>query len=395
MKCELESLDRKFRQGFGVGGEMASPAMKSAIEDWFCLYFGEEAPEEDASQRLACLIVQKLCRACFAEYEAQAAGFYESCLPALDRVKKQAMQLALIGGEAWIKPVPAEGGIYFTVVRRDQAVVLGRDGLGRVTDLGSGMRLVKNGRTFTLLERRSLDGGGRLVIESRLFEGRGDTLGVQVPLSVLAETAHLVPKLVLPPLGGLGLAPLRLSLENCVDGGPEGVSVYAPAAKLIHRLQKGQRQLEREFENGASRVFASADLLRRRGRERVLPEGLFVGLDDDPDSTGITIFSPKLREESFLARKADGLRDLESLVGLKRGLLGPVEAAQRTATEVTSSEGDYALTLRDLRESWETAAAAALELSEKIARVYGIKGPEGESRLAIHWGDDILKGEKG
>ena len=124
------------------------------------------------------------------------------------------------------------------------------------------------------------------------------------------------------------------------------------------------------------------------GGRQVLPAGLFVGLDDDPSATGITIFSPALRQQSFLERKREYLRNLESLIGLKRGLLGEVEAAQRTATEVTSSQGDYALTIRDLQLMWQQAAGQALALCRKLAGLYGL--PTGAGELVIDWGNGVL-----
>lgn len=398
MGCELEELDRKFKEGFGEGGETASAAMKAALKDWFSLYFDREKTEqEDPSQRLGFVIVQKLSRACFAEYRSKASdGFYQNTLAALDRVKGRAMQMALIGGTAWLKPVPdaQNGKIWFSVIRRDRALVLERDAEGAPSAIGTSCCWQKNGRVFTLLEKRSTDKLGQLVIESRLFESsRGANLGRPVSLSMLPQTAGLSPKLVLPPVGGLGLVPLAMPAENCVDGSADGVGVLAPCAKLLHAIDEGERQLDREFEHGASRVFASADLLRRRGKSRELPEGLFVGLDDDPSSTGLTIFAPELRVNSFLARKAEQLRALETLAGLKRGLLGPVEASPRTATEVTSSEGDYALTIRELREAWQQAAQNALELAARLAKIYGIAAADEAPGLEIDWGDDNLRTE--
>ena len=260
MADSLQALDKAFRRGFGEGGEIASPAMQNAIQDWFALYFNARpTPTEDPSQRLACLVVQKLCRACFAEYSAGASGeFNTRCLAALNRVSKKAMQLAMIGGEAFLKPVPEPktGRLYFTVMRRDMTLVLGRSPAGEITALGSAQLFQKGSRRFTLLEKRSLDGLGQLVIETRLFESRSPgQLGLRVPLATLAETAGLRAKLVLPGLEGLGVVGLRFSGENCVDGSPDGVSIYAPAAGLIHSIDRAERRLEREFENSASRVF--------------------------------------------------------------------------------------------------------------------------------------------
>ena len=130
---------------------------------------------------------------------------------------------------------------------------------------------------------------------------------------------------MLPGVQGVGLAVLKTPLMNCVDGSTDAVSIYAPAAGLLHALARCEEQLNAEFANGASRVFASEDLLRpdAQGR-RALQDDLFVGLPDDPANVGVTVYSPALREGSYLARKQDLLRGCESLLGLRRGILSEV-----------------------------------------------------------------------
>lgn len=388
-----------FEQAFPGAKDCTSQEMHRAVEEWFRLYFDQEVSDrEDPCQRLAYTVVHKLSRACFAEYEAdpvQQNSFVAQVLQSLEVVRKKAMQLALIGGEAWLKPIPTPGGFEFVVMRRDMVTVLGRDSGGKVTSIGSAEVTQQGGKFYTLLERRSIDAQGGLVIESKLFYSwDGQSIGTPVGLAALPQYAALQPVVVLPGLGGIGLVGMRVPMENCVDGSADGVSVYAAAAGLIRNINRNERQLSREFENGESRVFASADLLtRRRNGERVLPPGLFVGLDDDPDSTGITIFSPALRQESFLARKQEYLRNIESVIGLKRGLLGEVEAAQRTATEVTSSQGDYSLTIQDLQQMWEQAVRQTVELCGKLGKIYQVPGAtelDGEKAVTISWGNDVL-----
>ena len=94
-----------------------------------------------------------------------------------------------------------------------------------------------------------------LTIETRLFELAGEALGREVPLAALPATAQLQPSLLLPGVRGVGLAALRTPLLNCVDGGPDAVAVYAPAAGLMHSAARLEYQMRQEFENGASRVF--------------------------------------------------------------------------------------------------------------------------------------------
>lgn len=388
-----------FAQAYPGARDCTTAAMNTAIEDWFRLYFDREVTDtEDPCQCLPYTVVSKLSRSCFAEYRAAAEGgepFVGGVLAGLETVRKKAMQLALIGGEAWLKPVPGPGGFAFTVMRRDMVTVLGRAPDGEVTALGSAELTMENGKFYTLLERRSLDEAGRLVIENRLFcSWDGQSLGNPVGLSALPRYAALEPKAVVGDVGGLGLVSLRLPLENCVDGSADPVSVYAAAAGLIHNINRNERQLDREFDHGESRVFASADLLDKRKNGRpVLPPGLFVGIDDDIANTGVTVFAPALRQESFLARKREYLRNVESLIGLKRGILGEVEAAQRTATEVTSSQGDYSLTIQELQQMWESAVRRALVLCGRLGKLYRLPGafvPDPARAVRIDWGNGVL-----
>ncbi len=387
----------KVQRAFPDAKDCTGPSMKSAVKDWFKLYFDDTVTEEeDPCQRLPVAIVGRLGRACFSEYEASGQkDFAKAIISKLETVRRKAMQLALIGGESWLKPLPGPAGFSFAVMRRDAVAVLGRGADGEVTDLVSVEVTRQSGRWYTLLERRTQTPEG-IRIENKLFSSHNaDDLGSLVGLGELTKYAGLQPLLTLPGVNGLGLVSLRMSLENCVDGSSEPVSVYAAAAGLIHSINRNERQLSREFDNGQSRVFASADLLHRRpGSNRAeLPAGLFVGLDDDPETTGLTIFSPALRQQSFLERKREYLRNLESLIGLKRGLLGEVEAAQRTATEVTSSQGDYALTIQDLQQMWETALRRTLVLCGQLGTLYRLPGAQaldGETDAAVEWGNGVL-----
>ncbi|MEE0802064.1 MAG: hypothetical protein U0L91_12470 [Gemmiger sp.] len=378
-------------QAFGRR-DVTSSRMQAAIREWMALYFGDPVPGETPEDRLAVLIVNKLCRAVFSEYESrlrEPASRLGPALDALNAVRAQAMQYALVGGECLLKPVPTAAGFDFLPIRRDCYAPLDRDAHGTLQAVGTMQQLGRH----LLLERRTAGPDG-LTIETRLFERAGEILGREVPLDTLPQTAQLQPRLLLPGVQGVGLAVLRTPLLNCVDGGPDAVAVFAPAVGLIHSLGRLEHQLHREFENGASRVFASEDLMRQDtfGR-RVLADDLFVGLPDDPANVGLTVYSPALRVDQFMTRKQDLLRSCESLLGFKRGILSEVEAAERTATEITSSEGDYNLTVQDFQTMWGDGLRSALTLCDTLGRVYGKADgapfdPSGD--LVVDWGDGVL-----
>ena len=196
----------------------------------------------------------------------------------------------------------------------------------------------------------------------------------------------------MPNVPCMGLAVLRMPTVNCVDGSADPVSIYAPAVGLMHALARCEDQLNHEFLNGASRVFASEDLLRPDASgARGLRDDLFVGLPDDPANVGVTVYSPTLREGSYLARKQDILRSCESLLGLRRGILSETnaETQPRTATEIAAASVDYDLTIRSLQKAWEDCAGDALFICSCLDRAYH-KDDWWPTELRIDWGDGVL-----
>lgn len=388
-----------FQQAFGVK-DITTAEMQAAIRDWAQLYYQAEAtPEEDPCQRLPVLVVSKITKAAFSEYQADSdSEDAKRILLELSRVKAKAVQQALIGGQSFLKPIFGQGGLTFSVIPRGSYLPLGRDERGDITDIGTAERTVEGRNSYTLLERRRVDAAGNLVIESKLYlSGDGQTLGVQVPLDTLEKYAGLVPELVLPGVGSIGLIPVRCPQENTVDGSPDAVSIFASAAGLIHNLNRNEAQLDRELENGRSRVFTSADLLKTGadGRKR-LSDDLFVGLDDDPETVGVTVYSPELRVQSFLDKKMDSLRSAESLMGLKRGLLSNVETVQKTATQITDSAGSYNLTIIGFQRMWESAAREAVRVCEILGRLYKVFSGstiDQEKDITISWGNGVLYDE--
>ncbi len=380
------------QEAFGAW-DKTSRAMRDAISEWFTLYYRDQVTDgEDPCQRIAYTVVSKLVRAVFSEYAATGEDpFTARLLKSLDGVRENAVQLALVGGESYLKPWVNSEGFGFTPIPRDRILIFARDPKGVPTDVGTLELSTVGSAYYTLLERRTMDEQGMLTIENRLFRAySADTLGTQVPLTEHPDYRELMERYTYrEPVHSVGLVQLKTPMLNCVDGSPDGVSVYAAAAGLIHAIDRNEHQLSGEFDRGQSRVFASADLL---DESKDLSSTLFVGLDEDPERVGLTVFSPQLREQSFLARKQEYLRNVESLIGIKRGLLCDVNMDQRTATEISSSQTDHALTVMDFQNMWQKAVEQMLTLCRQLGRLYGM--PVEESALQIDWGNGVLYDEE-
>ena len=332
-----------YEEAFGAV-DLTSRPMRRAIGQWFDAYYGNAEDGADPCQRVAYTVVSKLVRTVLGEYQAVSQDpFCQAVLTKLGEKTRQAMEMSLVGGECYIKPCPEKAGFSFTLIPRDHVLVFGRDAAGNVTDMGTVEQSVRGRCYYTLLERRSVDENGYLTMENKLFRSyNAQNLGQEVPLDSHPEYGNL-PAVYRydTPVGSVGLAQLRTPMLNCVDGSRDGVSLFAPAMGLIRAIDENERQLREEFIRGQSRIIASRDLLTEGANgEKLLTDHLFVGLDDDPEQVGITLFSPQLRHEAYLERKQEYLRNVESVIGLKRGMLSDANVEDRTATEIASSAGD-------------------------------------------------------
>lgn len=381
--------------------DCTSQEMAAAIKEWFRLYYERESDKEsDPCQRIAYTVVNKLTKTAFGEYKASSKDeFAQAVLAALDKRKETAMQMALVGGECFIKPFPFNGGFSFSVVSRDNILVFGRDAEGTPTDIGTAEHTVVGSSYYTLLERRTVDARGYLTIRNMLYRSEmSQTLGQKVSLNSLEQYAALPEEYTYPvPLHSLGLARMKTPVENCVDGTKDGVSVYAAAVGLIRNIDINAAQYSGEFERGKSRIFVDETLLRNREGRRALTDSVFVGAPGDyQKGGGIGIFSPQLREEAYSNRKNNYLRDIESIIGIKRGLLSEVEAVERTAKEITSSEGDYNLTIISLQGMWTSAVLEAVRLCGLLGKLYRVPGAHEVPKDAVilDYGNGVLYDEE-
>ncbi len=380
------------QQAFGAW-DKTSRAMSAAVKEWFELYYrSKTANGEDPCQRIAYTVVSKLVRNVFAEYQAVTDdAFAKQVLSALNGKAKTAVQLALVGGECYLKPWTDGKNFRFTAIPRDGILIFSRDAEGEPNDVGTMERSTLKSSYYTLLERRTVDENGYLTIQNRLFHSYADSaLGQEVPLRTHPSYRELPQKYTYPkPTHSVGLVRVVTPMLNCVDGSPDGVSAYAAAVGLIHAIDQNEYQLSGEFDRGQSRVFASTDLLRNGQLEN----HLFVGLDEDPQMLGLTVFSPQLREQSFLARKQEYLRNIESVIGLKRGMLCDANMDMRTATEISASEAEMNLTVMDFQGMWEDALRKAVKLCACLGQMYDVPGAK-EAEITVQWGNGILFDEE-
>ena len=370
-------------QGFG-SPDVTTSAMNAAIKEWFAAYFRQEAGnKKDPCTRLAYTIVHKLDKGVFAEYKSDIldkektdkGAWMDANLSRLDLAKSDIMQWMLVGGEVYVKPVPRTGPDGKTVfhpqpIRRNRAVILARDGDGRITSIGTAEESTNGGKNYTLLEKRTVDAAGYLTIENKLFEASDrHSLGTRVPLTRLAQYEALPDRYTYPrPVGGLGLAVLRVPLVNCVDGSADAVSIYEPAMQVIKNIDHMEYLHGKEFELGRHRIVAPGEMLR-----------------SGPDG--------KRRLEDSVFENIGPAFTIENLIGLKRGLLSDAQEVEKTAFEIASTAGDYNLSLQDLQSVWFDGVREYLRICDILGQMYRYCDQSAwdvTEQLAITWGNGVL-----
>ena len=154
--------------------DITSRAMQAAMERWKKLYYQQNATDQtDPCQRIAYTLVSKLRRAVFAEYSATAADpVVAQWLRQLDGCRDMAMEMAMSGGECYIKPYPDGMGFSYTLIPRSNLLIFERDRSGMPTDVGSMEQIRRDNQYYTLLERRSLDESGFLNIIFKIASTR-------------------------------------------------------------------------------------------------------------------------------------------------------------------------------------------------------------------------------
>lgn len=377
----------RYEQAFQAA-DKTTKAMRNAIDKWLSLYYQRaKDATTDPCQQVAYTVVAKLLRAVFGEYAASATEEKTRLvLQALNEVRREALQQMLVGGECYLKPWLEGDKLRFLVIPRDRILVFSRDPAGEPTDVGTVEKTTYGNHFYTLLERRRVDEKGQLVIEYKLYRANtAQELGSPVALLSHPSYGLLQEKSTYPaPAEGVGFVRLKTPMLNCVDGSADGVSVYAAVTGLIENIDRNEALMTEEFEHGRSRLVVSGDLLGEEG----FTDSVFVGLDDDPEHLGITAFSPNLRYEAYLERKQEYLRNVESVVGLRRGMLTDAHADDRTATEIASSAGDYNLTVTELQKVWQEAMEKALETCRWLYGLMGMKAPAGT--ISVDWGNGVL-----
>ena len=216
-----------------------------------------------------------------------------------------------------------------------------------------------------------------------------DSLGSPEDLSIRPEWDDIQPVAYLTGLEKLPVGYFVTPIVNSVDPDSElGAAMFEPARKQIIDADEQYTRLDWEYEGGELAVDTDEKFLKPSAtgqqlskaqalREYGVPpeaidstaphhrERLFHGIDVNTGITDSTpfyqVFSPALRDGSYLSGLNQYLRNVESHAGLSFGVLSQVADVEKTATEIVNSKQKLYSTVSDLQAALEDALRGLID----------------------------------
>lgn len=244
---------------------------------------------------------------------------------------------AMLGdGDMWVFPsTDSNGKLYHRYVTQDRVRVLAMDGDSITDVIGIVDESVDEKNQIYFLNRRHTLNGDTLLVETYITNERNE----RVPFAEWADeealyqfqgAEHIGVGRFKSPVSSRGLSPIY------------GVPLNFGCEEIEAKIFNDMDITETEFERAESKLFADANLLRKRRspkdgvEEYNIPEGVFP-IEKRAGDTGslIDIFSPAIRYGEYRSKLLDDFMQYEQQVGVDRGFLTPFESGTAaTATEI-------------------------------------------------------------
>lgn len=258
------------------------------------------------------------------------------------------------------------------------------------------------GDVFYTMVEKQLYKNGIHTTECKAYKSNSKkTLGVEIPLTEVSRWKDINPFTKFgseeAPLDRPLFGYFRVPLGNQIDPkSPLGIPVFNRAADRIADANRQWTYLMWEFEGGQLAIDVSEEFLRKKeDSEYTLPKfskRLFrrLAIDEDNKEKQYNVFSPSLRDESFLNGLDAIKREIEFDCCLAYGTLSNPQSVDKTAEEIRSSKQRSYTAVCDMQAALETALDDYIYSMDKLAEAYCL-APEGKYEVQFNWGDGILE----
>lgn len=220
----------------------------------------------------------------------------------------------------------------------------------------------------------------------------GIDLGHEVPLSTIPEWKEFTEKAVIKNVTQPLFAYFKMPEANTIDtSSPLGVSGFSRAVNLIKDADMQYSRLLWEYEGGELAIDIDRDALPENDGHTVqshLQNRLFRKVDLGEADT-YQIYSPTLRDNSYVTGLNTILMRIEDTCGISRGTLSDSADIARTATELKILKQRSYQTNADIQEAIEDALRDVIYIMNTYCTLYEVT-PEGDYEVNFEWDDSII-----
>lgn len=399
-----------------------SEEMTNALHKWYLLYMnkapwlGGEA--EVKSLNLPAFISSEIARQIILEVKWNITGksldgntqdengevlmnpraqFLKDEFGKLFNVLRQKLEQGCAAGGMTVRPYPRDSHIHFdwTMAWGLYPLAFGSD--GELTDVIFVDTYTEGRTTYTRLERHTVEGGNVRITQRAFKSNLPDTLGTEIPLSDVRQWADLKPEVTVTNTGGQLFGWFKVASANSVDvDSPMGASVFAKAVDTIHEVDEQYSRLMWEYKGSELAIDVDPTVLQPKpgpGGKREMPklnQRLFRAVDALKNGEDrYSVFSPAIRDESYINGLNQLLMRIEDQCGLSRGTLSDANVDARTATELKIVRQRSYATIADNQKALERCLRDVVRAMDKYADLYDL-APAGDYEVSFEWDDSIV-----
>ena len=295
----------------------------------------------------------------------------------------------------------------FEYIQADGFYPLAFNASGRMTEAAFIQKKIDKDTIYSRIEYHKLEGKTCTVLNlayksnkllKGLQPGTESDLGVEIPLTDVPEWSSLQKKTVIEGVDRLLFAYFKMPEANTIDTySPLGVSGYSRVVNLIKDADVQYSRLLWEFEGGELAIDVDRDALKIESdaagnditRRPISQERLFRKVDLNAEDT-YNVFSPTLRDDSFLNGLNAILTRIEDCIGMSRGTVSntPYNEA-KTATELKILRQRSYSTNADIQMAAEDTLKDVVYIMDIMCTLYKVT-PQGEYECSFEWDDSIL-----
>lgn len=285
-------------------------------------------------------------------------------------------------GGVVLKPYTYNGQIYTDILAQNRFFVIESHG-DVITKAGFVADIATVGNTeYTRMEYHTLDENGTYTIENKAIANDNP-----VSLETVPQWAGIPPILTIQNVEQMLFTFIKCPADNRQEIALfSGVPITYGNDKLIREIVDLLNEMQKEF--ALKRAFVGADIKLFDEHDELVRSGLYKRFNDSGGSVGDKafweVYSPNIRVNEYIEGINFKYSQLESAIGVNKGVLTDLSTADATATAIEYSSFDTEALADAMHKNIEAAIRELAYSYDVIANAFQL-APKGNYDLKFSW----------